>query len=488
MVRHLDDDEIEEFVKGFDRCDHDGYIYYENVKHKLAEAYDELAQRPDGGRHAHSRDAFVRSVMGPDEQRIARDSFAARIREKKIPSLRHVNGRGAEEKSYFERRPDWRRMRAYWAVHGPEVLFLGLVFAVQAGLGAWQFAQFSTRPYIDAFGWGVAVAKACAGALYPAFFFLMLGASRYLSTLLRRFYHLSRFCNWDLSRRFHVRISCVALVLVAFHALGHLAGTFVHGSRRASRESVAKILGAHRIGGDGRYVDFLVSVPGLTGLAALGLFCLVALLSIPAVRRRHHNVFQLGHLLVYPLIGLVAAHGSAALLQQPIFGYFLAFPTFLLLFERLSRIFLGLYRVKASLEVETSEIVKITAVLPRYRLWDFTAGQYIFLQVPLISFFQWHPFTISVCCGKSIILRIKTDGDWTAKLRRLGPEIEVGINGPFGAPAQRFHDFEHSVVIGAGIGITPYSAILADLQHEFSSRYGTPGQTKGCRQDMIATI
>jgi hypothetical protein len=160
------------------------------------------------------------------------------------------------------------------------------------------------------------------------------------------------------------------------------------------------------------------------------------------------------------------AHGVAALLQQSIFGYILAFPTFLVLFERLSRVFLTFYHIEASIEILSHETVELTAVMPKYRLWDYTAGQYILLQVPAISYFQWHPFTISYSSEKVMKLLIKTDGDWTSKLRDLGPKVPVGINGPFGAPAQRFNDFQNSVIIGAGIGVTPFSAILADLQEK----------------------
>ena len=81
----------------------------------------------------------------------------------------------------------------------------------------------------------------------------------------------------------------------------------------------------------------------------------MALLSTPQVRRSHYNVFQLGHLLGYPIIGLMMVHGTAALLQRPIFGYFLAFPTFLILFERLSRVLLGFYHIKATMEILDGE-------------------------------------------------------------------------------------------------------------------------------------
>ena len=96
----------------------------------------------------------------------------------------------------------------------------------------------------------------------------------------------------------------------------------------------------------------------------------------------------------------------------------------------------------------------------------------MFLQVPRLSFFQWHPFTISACSGTTFQLHIKTDGDWTSKLRNLPveEEIRVGIDGPFGAPAQRFYDFDRSLIIGSGVGITPFSAILTDIEQQFNNK------------------
>lgn len=354
--------------------------------------------------------------------------------------------------------------RAYWNVHGHEILFLGFVFATIIGFAAWEIVKFSASRYTSTFGYGVVVAKACTGALYPTFFFMMSSMSRYFTTMVRRSRHISRFFNLDLSMNFHIYLSCLGLLLATVHATSHLSGTFVQGSKLKNTNSAIEITG-NKLPGR-QYMDYINSVPGFTGIVALGLFYILALLSIPFIRRRNYNVFQVGHLLVYPITGFMMAHGTVALLQQPIFGYILAFPTFLVLFERLSRLFLTFYHIEASLEVLSDKTVELTAVMPKYRLWDYTAGQYVLLQVPAISYFQWHPFTISYSSQKTMKLLIKTDGDWTSKLRDLGPKIQVGINGPFGAPAQRFNDFQNAVIIGAGIGVTPFSAILADLQQK----------------------
>lgn len=524
-VQYLTDDEISKFL---DDLDHngDGYINYSEVEQKLDQAHEELVPKPGafhifskhrsnapnsadkgsketaaGGTHDNAngsaagangsgpvvhntetdrvRHDFLRAMMGnSDVERIPRDEFAKLVKEWKIPSLKQAKKAEEEEKGYFKKLPGWRKVRAYWAVHGPEIVFLGTVVAMQLAFGIWQLVKYQTNPeYRAAFGWGVVMAKTCAGALYPTFFFLILSMSRYLSTWLRRSYHISRFFNWDLSQEFHIRISCVAILLATLHAIGHLTGSFVSGSNPDNEEEVAYLLGPDSV--PRPYIDYVRSVPGFTGITALGLFYILSLLSIPLVRKWNYEVFQLGHTLMFPIIGLMMAHGTAHLLQWPMFGYFLAFPTLLVVIERGVRVCLGFHHIKATLKVLDGETVEITAMIPSERLWKYKAGQYIFLQVPKISFFQWHPFTVSFCRGNKMMVHIKTDGNWTGRLRQLGGEsgesqIEVGINGPFGAPAQRFYDFSHSIIIGAGIGVTPFSGILADLQHKDDLDHGGP--------------
>ena len=370
--------------------------------------------------------------------------------------------------------PIWRRLRVYWAVKGPQVGFLALVVSLQIAFGTWQLVKYITDPrYTDAFGWGVALAKTCAGALYPTLFFLILSMSRYLSTFLRRSYYISRFINWDVSQSFHVKISIVTIALATLHAIGHLTGSFVYGSQEGRQDSVAALLGPDAV--PRPYVAYIASRPGWTGITALALFYLLALMSMPKVRKWNYEVFQLGHLLMFPIIALLMTHGTLALLQFPMLGYWLAFPTLCVLLERTFRFLQGLHRISAQLDILDEETVCITALIPHYRVWPYKAGQYVFLQVPQISFFQWHPFTISTCTGNKMQVHIKADGDWTKTLHSLGKQgtsldIKVGIDGPFGAPAQRFYDFDEAIVVGAGIGVTPFSGILTDLQQREQER------------------
>lgn len=455
--QYLTDEEIKNFIDDLDH-DKNGTIDYWELEHKLDEVHKEIAPKAQPhhlhheSRNDEARHGFLRSVIGTREDRIKRDDFAECVKKWEIPSLEQDRKEAKEEDDYLKQMSLPRRIRAYWAVKGPEIAFLALVAAFMIAFGVWQLVKYLTyEEYRPALGWGVVVSKTCAGVLYPTFFFLILSMSRWLATFLRRFYFISRFVNWDLSQSFHIKMSIVALFFATLHAIGHLSGSFVFGSMAGRQDAVAVLVGQDAV--PRSYIDYVRSLPGWTGLTALGCFYLLTALSMPPVRKWSYEVFQLGHLLMFPIIGLMMAHGTAGLLQWPMFGYWLALPTLLVVSERVWRLVLSFRPILADLEFLDDETVAITAQVPKTRPWDYKAGQYVFVQIPELSRFQWHPFTVSTCIHNKMQVHIKADGDWTNALRDLAKkgskkQIKIGLDGPFGAPAQRFYDFEYSMVFG----------------------------------------
>ena len=123
----------------------------------------------------------------------------------------------------------------------------------------------------------------------------------------------------------------------------------------------------------------------------------------------------------------------------------------------------------------------------------YKAGQWLFLNVPSVSSTQWHPFTITSCpFDPYISVHVRQVGDFTRSLASAlgaGPEqaklyeeldpmgmYEVAlaqgqempklrIDGPYGAPAEDVFENEVAVLIGTGIGVTPWAAILKNIWH-----------------------
>lgn len=138
--------------------------------------------------------------------------------------------------------------------------------------------------------------------------------------------------------------------------------------------------------------------------------------------------------------------------------------------------------------------------------FKYTAGQWLFVQVPDVSKFQWHPFTITSAPEDPYVsVHIRQVGDFTHALgERLGagPSVvaamtkaamkgsekeeednmlgnrgnfveldsasanalpAVRIDGPYGAPAEDVFKSEVAILIGAGIGVTPFASILKHI-------------------------
>lgn len=114
---------------------------------------------------------------------------------------------------------------------------------------------------------------------------------------------------------------------------------------------------------------------------------------------------------------------------------------------------------------------------------QYRPGQHIYLNIPRLSKYEWHPFTItSSPIEQCISLDIRQDGDWTGQLGQLlghgrdRPRLEqaepvldrsifplIRVDGPYGGPKEDVLGFDHAVLIGTGNGITTFSGILRHI-------------------------
>eukprot|EP01084_Bolivina_argentea_P069011 125604_1 len=121
-------------------------------------------------------------------------------------------------------------------------------------------------------------------------------------------------------------------------------------------------------------------------------------------------------------------------------------------------------------------------------------GQYVFIKTPIVSKLQWHPFTISSPPDqKTLTLHIRNmgDGSWTDRVQQffqaiapkkayaelyhrdgtilvpqtVGPDGNnlICIDGPMAAPTQHLGEYSTSIIVGAGIGVTPVRATLQSI-------------------------
>ena len=55
----------------------------------------------------------------------------------------------------------------------------------------------------------------------------------------------------------------------------------------------------------------------------------------------------------------------------------------------------------------------------------------------------------------------------TVQATRLEKPLDIYIDGPFGSPSSNIYRAEHAVLIGTGIGVTPFASILQSIAHRW---------------------
>lgn len=201
----------------------------------------------------------------------------------------------------------------------------------------------------------------------------------------------------------------------------------------------------------------------------LGWILLTAMIGFAmAYRRTKYNLFRLTHYYswVYYFISVLHSWG---LWQYTVVGMFLyAIDKWV----RLTNC--STY----SEQVELSERDGVTVLrLPYNTFGGYFPGQYAFVNIPDISMWQWHPFTISSAPTPALgnaddsymTFHIKSmgKGTWTGALATFarahsGMTVEVKVDGPYGKP-EIFSDARSLVLVAGGIGVTPMHSLLSDL-------------------------
>lgn len=259
--------------------------------------------------------------------------------------------------------------------------------------------------------------------------------------------------------------------------------------------------------------SLLHTAAGLTGVILLGVFVLMWIFARKRLRRSgRFEFFYYTHLLYIAWLVIFLVHAPSywkwALI--PLVGYGIE-----LLYKQF-------FRRNASFVTQAAALpYGVTALaLHRPPNFSFRPGDYLFLRVPSISRFEWHPFTISSGPERAseVTVHVRGLGDWTRSLHRtfskvrsrgarpvaekpakrgkqtggkgakpdadfpliprrtLPRELQLPVVfvGPYGTPSARAMRSKCVVLVGAGIGVTPFASILQSIAHRARNREKLP--------------
>ncbi|XP_042460951.1 respiratory burst oxidase homolog protein A-like isoform X3 [Zingiber officinale] len=317
---------------------------------------------------------------------------------------------------------NWKRL---WVVT--------LWIALMAGLFIWKFIQYRNRYAFRVMGYCLTTAKGAAETLKFNMALILLPVCRNTITWLRST-RLARALPFDDNINFHKTIAAAIVVGVILHAGNHLACDFP----RLISSSKEKYQGLRPYFGDTKptYLDLMRGVEGITGIIMVVCMVLAFILAThwfrrslvrfpkPFDRLTGFNAFWYSHHLFVIVYILLIVHGERLYLIHKWYNkttwMYLAVPVLLYVGERsLRALRSGHYSVRL-LKVAIYPGNVLTLQMSKPAAFRYKSGQYMFVQCPAVSPFEWHPFSITSAPGDDYLsVHIRQLGDWTRELKRV---------------------------------------------------------------------
>jgi predicted ferric reductase len=381
-----------------------------------------------------------------------------------------------------------QRQYHYMVDHRREVGFLFFFFATTALIFLeryWNYSEQRLHGGLRAIvNRGVAVTRGGASAMMWTFSLAMLPMCRNLMTALRSTF-LIHVIPFDQAIAFHKIAALTGGLFVIVHITGHVTNFY-----KIATTPAANMMCAFRE--VYWYSDWLPrfswwifkTVTGVTGYILLLVTIIIFVFASPWSRRFDFNLFWTTHQLYVLFYALLIAHGAAHLVQQPIFWQYFIGPLFLYTIDKLVTLATSSHK----LEVKEAQILPAGVVglfFEKPPGFNEAAGQWLRIRISEVASHEWHPFTISSAPHENFIsVHIRGVGPWTRKCREVyrealdrgDPLPPVHIQGPYGEGYQEWDQPDVAVLVGAGIGVTPFVSIVKEYGERLRRAKAT-GQT-----------
>ncbi|KAL3829155.1 hypothetical protein ACJIZ3_017957 [Penstemon smallii] len=391
---------------------------------------------------------------------------------------------------------------------------------INIALFVWKFNQYKHRAAFQVMGYCLCFAKGGAEIVKFNMALILLPVCRRTLTTLRESF-LGRFIPFDDNINFHKIIAAWILLGTIIHTLAHSTCNFVR-LTSCPKNQFDAIFGPAFDYKQPSYLGVVGTIPGITGILMIILMCFSFTLATHSFRRNvvkltwpfHHlagfNAFWYAHHLLALVYVLLIIHGYFIFLTREWYKkttwMYVAVPMFIYTSERILTLYDHNYRVNIiKAVIYTGNVLALYMSKPPG--FKYKSGMYLFVKCPDISGFEWHPFSITSAPGDNYLsVHIRTLGDWTSELKnrfakacepqstkaRTGNLVrletkaysetetqefpKILVKGPYGAPAQNYKKYDILLLIGLGIGATPFISIIKDILNTEAESVATDGK------------
>ncbi|XP_063244326.1 dual oxidase-like isoform X2 [Bacillus rossius redtenbacheri] len=330
-------------------------------------------------------------------------------------------------------------------------------------------------------GYGVTVTRGAASAMMFTYSTLLLTMCRSTITLLRdTFLHL--YIPFDLAISAHKYIAVLALLFTVIHVVGH-AFNFYSISTQTADDLTCLFRNFYHASHELPKFSYWCweTITGVTGILLTLLTALIFTFSLPVARRELYNAFWIIHSLYPVFYILMVLHGAGRLIQEPFFYYFFLGPCVMFTVDHM----ITASRKMVEVPVVNAELLPSNVTMLEFKKpfnFEYKSGQWIRISCPTLNTLEYHPFTLSSAPHQpTLTVHIRAVGPWTTNIRqkydptllREKPLPKIRIEGPFGEGHQDWYQFEVAVLVGGGIGVTPFASILKDIVNRVNTNQHT---------------
>lgn len=414
----------------------------------------------------------------------------------------------------------WREKISRWlAQQGAQHLFIFMFTAVHSMIFAFGFINYHMKDNLNTaratFGVTYSIARAAALVLHFDIAILIFPVCRTLISLLRQT-PLNGIIQFDENISFHKLVAWSIVFFSWLHTIAHW-------------NNFAQLSAKNNQGFKGFLLANFATGPGWSGYIMLTCLMLIVATSIERFRRAKFERFWYTHHLFVVFFVFWSIHGAFCMIKTDagpfckgtgVFWQFWMYGGFVYLLERILREVRGRHKTYISKVIQhPSSVVEIQIkkehtksragqvkkYVSDFRYLPLMDLQYIFLCCPEISVWQYHPFTLTSAPEEDYIsVHIRCGGNFTKALaaavgcdfgqgsKKQGLEVSavvsvdpkssnqdvdpslrkilprVFIDGPFGSASEDVFKYEIAVLVGAGIGVTPFASILKSIWYRMN--------------------
>ncbi|XP_044015108.1 dual oxidase isoform X1 [Aphidius gifuensis] len=373
-------------------------------------------------------------------------------------------------------RKQWDSISTFLEENRQNIFYLFLFYVITIALFVERFIHYSfMTEHMDLrhiMGVGIAITRGSAAALSFCYSLLLLTMSRNLLTKLKEF-TIQQYIPLDSHVQFHKIAACTALFFSVLHTVGHMVN-FYHITTQPI--SHLKCLTSEiNFPSDAKPTISFWLFQTLTGITGILLFIIMTIIFVfahPTVRQKAYKFFWSTHSLYIVFYILCLMHGLARITGEPRFWIFFIGPAIIYSLDKVVSLrtkYMALDIIET--ELLPSDVIRIKFYRPPNL--KYLSGQWVRLSCNVFKSNEYHSFTLTSAPHENFLsCHIKAQGPWTWKLRNYfdpcnyntdddNPKIQ--IEGPFGGGNQDWYKFEVAIMVGGGIGVTPYASMLNDL-------------------------